>query len=128
MMSSILFTNEFLTMKKIIFSLIITFFISAYGVAEQTTSTFSVNGWTPGNTTPLSLNYGSSLTTILNFTPCWSGGQVDHDNPDDVWLDYYYTLYLTPVGSSFSTTTSIPIGNHHIHIIGITRVLVQSHP
>lgn len=73
---------------------------------------FAINGWTPGSSTPLALNSSGSITTNLRFIGCPNDVFGDVDNPSSIFLSMSFSIYLTPVGSSFSATGSYKIGDH----------------
>ncbi len=91
--------------------------------AQLQSSTLTIAGWSSG-TTPvfsgternvINLKYGDTLSTNLAFSGQPDDGlETDHDNAAFMSFSYSYTVYLTPYGSTFPPTASIPIGTHTI--------------
>jgi hypothetical protein len=98
-------------------------FSPLYTAAQLQSSILTISGWTPG-TVPvfsgsqsnvINLSYGDSLATSIDFSGYPDDGLgTDNDNMASMSFSYSYTVYLTPVGDSFSTATSISVGVHAV--------------
>jgi hypothetical protein len=104
-------------------SLFLLILLSGSIAAQQQSSTFTIAGWTPGtepiftgsNKNVVNLTYGDSLNTTVAFTGAPNDGLgTDADNIASMSFSYSYTVYLTAIGDSFSTSSSIPVGTHTI--------------
>jgi hypothetical protein len=94
-----------------------------FQITAQDVSFFSIAGWATGATpiftgsdsNVVSLNYGDSLHTNIEFAGAPDDGLgTDEDNVNYMNFAYSYTIYLTPIDSAFSLSSSIPVGTHTV--------------